>query len=33
MESGYEDEESDDGDRFDNINEVNSQVSAQCAAV
>ena len=27
------DEESDDGGRFDNINEVNSQVTAQCAAV
>ena len=31
--SDQEDEDYDDGDRFDNINEANSQVSAQCAAV
>ena len=31
--SDDENEESDHGDRFDNINEANSQVSVQCAAV
>ena len=31
--SDEEDEDSYDGDRFDNINEVNSKVRAQCAAV